>query len=217
MGGDVSNLLEVTFDLTASDIKVGVMGSAHHARTLDTAGLNEEPSFGPIQTINGLFSFRTAGSDSTQGAAYLGAVRDITNYKFNVGNTIAKKGSMSTATGVKDTRISGRNPTLTISGFLEGAFTDFSDLTGAIIKDVQLQLGGDKEVASADAATLFALRVPSAKITSFSQGASDGLITLELTLQASRNTNQSFEDPDNGDSGLHNSPNIQDSFRFCLI
>ncbi|HEX7464692.1 MAG TPA: hypothetical protein VF382_07350, partial [Actinomycetota bacterium] len=218
LGQEVSNLLDVNFKFTAGNIFAGTLDVNHFSRFISDSEIDEEPSWGPIPTLRGQIAFRVQPAGSGTGTTYSATLRDITKFQGASGNTIASKKSMNTTTGVKSTSITKRQATLSLSAYLEGAFPDFGDMLSVSVKDVQIQLGGDKFADSGGAAigSIFVGRWPNAVISSWSRGGQDGLITVELPMNAAKDLGQSFEDPDLG-TVTHNSPLIQDSYRLGVI
>ncbi len=217
LSGDASNLLAVKFDVVGSELSVSSMGASHFSRTISNSEVDDEPTaFGPVQTTNGEFGFRTAPAASATGTAYSGSLRDGTKITLANGNTIARKRTFNSSTGVASTFVSARNPTLSLSLYLEGAFPDFADLKDAVIKDLQVQFFGNKEVSAVVKGTVFALRVPYAIVSDYKQGDQDGVLTLDLTMEPAVDKSEGFEDPDLG-GVAHNSPLIDDEFRFGIV
>jgi len=216
LGADVANLMTASFDLLGSALVVQTMGSTHFSRSISVSGVDEEPSWGPFQTIKAELGFRTTPPATGTGAAYSTTLRDITKISLKSGNTLAKKLSFNASTGVASTFVSGRNPSLSLSAYFEGGFADFADLTGVVLKDVQLQIGGDLEESAVQKRNVFALRVPYAVITDYKAGDQDGIITLDLELQVAIDKSEGFEDPNLG-TFAHNTPPIDDDYRIAFF
>ena len=212
IGGESSNLLGATFDLTVGAMTVQTMPSTHFARNVDFSALDEEPSWGPIQTVNGEFSFR----NTLSGATFSGTLRDLRGFEMKLGLGIARKKTFNSANGIQSARVTSRNPVITLQAYLEGAFTDLNDIINVQIKDFQMQLGGDLEVGGSLARNIFVCRVPYAVLRNPKQGDEDGLITFDLECGAARDKSKAFEDITLG-AVAHAAVPVTDSLRMAIF
>lgn len=218
MGEERSNVLKVAFDVTGSEMSVNALPAGHFSRGIDKTVFDDTPTgFSAIQTVNGELSFRTTDGIGVKGASYRTTLRRASNISIQTGNDVQSDGGFGSSTGVEDTFVAGRIPAMTLTARLDGTFQDLLDQTVGVVKDVQIQLGSDKEEASVVKRSIYVAKWPNAIITATPQGDQDGTITIELAMAPTIDRQGGFDDPAFGDAGSRPVPAITDEMRFGII